>query len=244
MTPLAKAVERLSHSRDRWRVFSDFIEMAAISISNAVDLNQREKREARYMQIVKGYKPDEVAEFPQMLGQVVMALEEKPRDVLGALFGELELANKWVGQFFTPQDLADMMARMVLDQDVEQIVKDRGFITLQEPAVGGGAMVIAACNALKERGINYQQQCHVTAIDVDDRAVHMAYVQLSLLGVPAVIVHGNTLTLEQHGVWFTPQHIFGLWDWKLRRARGVTPAPAPEAPKIAAPIRGEQLTLI
>lgn len=251
MSPLAKAIERLSRRHDKWRVFSDFVEMAAISISNAVDIAQREPREARYMQIVKAYEPDEVAEFPKMLGELTLALERDQRDHLGAVFGELELANKWVGQFFTPQEVADLMGRMTFADfgGLADIIKERGFITLQEPAVGAGAMVIAAAKAFRDLGYNYQRQLHVTAIDVDDRAAHMAYVQLSLLGIPAKIVHGNTLTLEVRGVWYTPAHVFGFWNAKLRRLESAQdklahrPDVAPhhdERPKHL----GEQLTLI
>jgi len=32
----------------------------------------------------------------------------------------------------------------------------------------------------------------------------MAYIQLSLYGNPAVIIHGNALTVEEWSHWFTP----------------------------------------
>lgn len=231
MTPLAKQITALSHRHSTWQVFGDFLEFSALAISNAVDLRQREKREARYMHAIGRYEREELGAFPAMLAEVVTQLEAKPRDVLGALFGELELANKWVGQFFTPQDVADMMARMVFTEGVAPLIAEHGYIRVMEPAVGGGAMVIAACNALKEAGYNYQRQMHVTAVDVDERAVHMAYIQLALLHVPAVIVHGNSLTLEEHAHWYTPAHILDGWGWRLARRAPAPPiAPAPAAP--------------
>jgi hypothetical protein len=36
------------------------------------------------------------------------------------------------------------------------------------------------------QGVNDQQHLHITAVDIDIRAVHMTYLQLSLLRVPAV----------------------------------------------------------
>lgn len=47
----------------------------------------------------------------------------------------------------------------------------------------------------------------------------MAYVQLSLLGIPAVVVHGNALSLEVWGVWYTPAHVMVGWGRKLKRRR-------------------------
>ncbi len=32
----------------------------------------------------------------------------------------------------------------------------------------------------------------------------MTYIQLSLYGIPAVVIHGNTLTQEAWSEWFTP----------------------------------------
>lgn len=56
------------------------------------------------------------------------------------------------------------------------------------------------------------------AQDIDSRGVHMAYLQLSLLHIPAVVILGNTLLVEERERWHTPAHILGLWQQKLRRS--------------------------
>src|SRR6202161_3625195 len=99
---LLKLFGSLAYRHSAWQVFVDFAEAAAISLSNAVDWAQRDSREERYMALVKRYKPDELASFPKMLGEVVLALEEEPVDVLGRTFHDLELQNKWSGHFFSP----------------------------------------------------------------------------------------------------------------------------------------------
>jgi hypothetical protein len=66
-------------------------------------------------------------------------------------------------------------------------------------------------------GLNYQQQLHMTGIDIDECAVHMAYTQLSLLHNPAALYVGNTLTMEMREVWHTPAHMMGGWNFKLMR---------------------------
>ena len=78
-------------------------------------------------------------------------------------------------------------------------------------------MVIATAAAFAEEGINYQQAMHTTCIDIDATAVHMAYVQLSLLHIPAIVMHGNALSMEQWGYWLTPAHVLGFWDARLKR---------------------------
>ena len=92
-------------------------------------------------------------------------------------------------------------------------------------------MVIALAQALKEEGINYQQCLHVTAIDLDILAVHMAYVHFTLLHIPAIIVHGDTLRAETYSVWRTFAHVMGFWDTKLARDPRRLPPPAPKSPQ-------------
>lgn len=195
--------------------------MGAIAVSNSVDRRQAADREARYMSIVGKYSKDEQNKIAELLGMLVMELERDPRDVLGETFHELELHNTYKGQFFTPYPLCQMMARMTVDGDTKEKIERRGFIQAAEPACGSGAMVLALADALKSDGINYQQHLHVTATDLDIRCVHMAYLQMSLMHIPAVVVHGNTLSLEEFGHWYTPAHFMGLWDWKLKRERAI-----------------------
>jgi type I restriction-modification system DNA methylase subunit len=216
---LLKTIEELGYRHGHWQVFADFVEMAAVSISNATDLVRREKREERYMQVIKRYSAEELARFPKMLAFLTMALEEEPSDVLGLTFHDLELHNKWSAQYFSPYPLCRMMAKMTIADkaDLETRISERGFVTAQEPAAGSGAMIIALAHEMREAGVNYQQHLHVTAIEVDPKCVHMSYLQFSLLHIPAVIVHGNSLSLEEFDRWYTPAHILHGWDWKLRR---------------------------
>lgn len=216
---LIKLLEANSRRRNLWDVFGDFIEMAALAIANSVDSAQFHDREKRYMSIVKRYERDEVARFAQMLAELTSALEYGPDDVLGRIFGELELHNASRGQFFTPYHVCALMARLQIDGSgqLHRLIEKQGFVRVSEPACGAGAMVIAMAETMQERGVNYQQCMHVTAQDIDSRAVHMAYLQLSLLHIPAIVILGNTITMEEREHWYTPAHILGLWSQKLSR---------------------------
>ncbi|NUS39416.1 MAG: SAM-dependent DNA methyltransferase [Lysobacter sp.] len=232
---IVKLLQASAYRHQLWTVFGDFVELAALAIANAVDKRQFAVREARYLQIIQRYDPEEARRFPAMLAELVSALELDPADQLGAIFGELELGNAARGQFFTPPELCRLMARLSIDpEDMREKIARRGYITVQEPAAGAGAMIIAMATELQAAGFSYQQHMHVTAIDVDSRAVHMAYVQLSLLHVPAVVILGNTLAVEEREHWYTPAHILGAWEYRLRDR---TPVPTPE-PEVLTPEAG------
>ena len=54
-------------------------------------------------------------------------------------------------------------------------------------------MIIAAAKVLREKGVDYQKRLRVIAQDLDWKGVYMTYLQLSLLGIRAKVVQGDTL---------------------------------------------------
>jgi type I restriction-modification system DNA methylase subunit len=217
---IIKDIQNLSGRHSTWKVFSDFCEMSAISISNTVDKTHYDERENRYLEIVKQYDKKEIELFPIMFDNLVSALDEcfengKLEDVLGRIFHALELHNEWKGQFFTPMVVCDMMGEITL-QHPGKIIKERGYITVEEPACGSGATLLGIANSLKNRGYNYQKHMVVTATDIDLKCVHMAYIQLSLCGIPAVVIHGNSLTMEEWSKWYTPLYAWGRANGRIK----------------------------
>ncbi|TNH43530.1 N-6 DNA methylase [Photorhabdus luminescens] len=200
----------------RNRVFDDFVQCAAISLHNAVCPDS--KLEQGYRQIIKHYKPEDVSRFSQLLEHVMMGLEFEPHDFLGGVFMQLNLGNKHLKQFFTPWPISLAMAKMQLS-DVEQRLTRQPFFTLYEPACGAGCMVIAAAEVLKMSGYNPAQHMWVSCVDIDVVAASMAYIQLSLLGIPGEVVIGDALTNERHRVMYTPVHWLGNWPCRLRKNR-------------------------
>lgn len=229
---IVKLFETCRYSHDLYSVFSDWCEYAAISMSNAVDLVHFEKREARYLEIVGKYDGPTIETFTKIMGEVIMAMEDAPQDILGATFHALELHSKARGQFFTPYPICRMMAMMLAGskEEIGNIMEKRGFMVAQEPAVGSGAMIVALAEAIRDAGFNYQQMLHVTAVDIDRRAVHMAYIQFSLLHIPATVLVGDSLAMRFHEEWHTLAHVMGGWNARLRRAEREGQGTAPVAP--------------
>lgn len=204
-------------------VFDDFTEIFALTFRNAVDLNGRAEREEQYLRTARQYTREQLARFAEAFGLVTLEMEESPSDVLGRLYMHLELGNSHLGQFFSPFDIATLLAGMNADSLTRQ-VEERGFAEAYEPACGASAFMVATAMEMRRLGLNPQTQLHVTAEDVSAQAVHMAYIHLSLLHVPAVIYRRNTLTMETFDAWYTPAHILGGWSRKLRRAKAVEDA--------------------
>lgn len=216
MKDMIKAIKELSYRHNTSKVYSDFVEVSAIALSNAVDKTNYAEREQRYLDIVGQYTKEEFHTFPQLLGMIIKHLDASPKDVLGDVFHELELHNERKRQFFTPYPICQMMAKIVIGDNPQSIIDKNGFITVSEPSCGTGAMVIATAHELLSQGINYQQSVHVTAIDLDATCVHAAYVQFSLLYIPATLIHGDSLSLKIYNLWYTPAHVLGFWEQKMK----------------------------
>lgn len=216
-------LRQVAHTRGIDRVWSDWVEICAIALARA-DLAQQEVREQRYLQVIAQYERAELDKLVQAFAHLVMSYELRVEaadfgDVLGSTFMMLDMGNAGAGQFFTPYEVSRLMGGMMMGdgQALADKADAHGFIRVLEPACGAGGMLIAAAHALHDAGLNYQLCMHATAIDIDQRCVHMTFIQLALLHVPALVIHGNGLTGECREQWFTPAHILGGWNARLRR---------------------------
>lgn len=211
---IVKVLRANTGARDLRTVFEDFCAMSGAAIRNRVDRNGYQVREDEYERTRSHYTAAQMDRFAEALAFVALELDEQPRDVLGETYMQLGIADRDRGQFFTPYNVAQLIAEMQL-ADTPSPGATQPFLTIYEPACGAGAMVIAMTQALARRGIDYRQRVHVTADDISLTAVHMSYVQLSLLDVPALVNRRNSLTLEHFDTWATPRHVLGNWAERL-----------------------------
>lgn len=226
---LAKLFEVACYRNNRGMVWSDFMSMAAISISNTIDKVQAAEREKLYLQLAAKYNDKELEAMTRMFAEIVEGMEEDPdRDFLGELFMCLELSNAFAGQFFTPYSLCQMTARMnVGADDLMAEIERNGWISVLDPACGAGALLVAFANECRNQGINPQTSVLFAAQDIDPTVACMCYVQLSLLGCPGYVVVADTLRhpavcLDDRGlipapgqtVWYTPMYFRDVWHWR------------------------------
>lgn len=202
-----KTLQNIATCRRASDVFFDWLTCAKLSLQNTVetDPKRHEKREAEFAEIYTRYKKEEQAVFPRLLALLCQALEDSYGDFLGEVYMEANFGNDKAGQFFTPYNVSRMLAFVNFDQvKIKEVIDTNGCVTVNEPSCGSGGTVVAFLEKMREEGFNYQTQCFVSCIDLDPRCAYMAYVTLSVLGVPAEVYHGNTLSLEVFEVLHTP----------------------------------------
>lgn len=234
-----KAFDRLSYRRSWHDAFRDFVEIAACTVHQEpyfyghLDKDaDYERIEQRYLDTIKKYTPDEVEQIVTLYSTALMALRTDNADFLGQQYMDLEVHNKHNGEFFTPSSVSRMMAQMQM-HGIGQLIAAKGYVTLQEPACGAGVMVIEAATTIREEGHDPCVSMLFQAIDVNRTCFNMAYFQLSALRLPGVVIHGDTIRMEQWEARATPQ-------WKMMQKHGVSADLLPDAIQ---PITPAQSTL-
>ena len=190
--------------RNSYQVFRAFAEIAALTIHQSpyhagmLDPDDAFDRiEDAYLDAVKPFSRDELGGLCRLYGLASLAFSSYPAtDLLGRVFMELDIQNTFVGQYFTPPHVARAMAKMML-RDAHSLIDDKGFATFAEPACGSGCMLIEAANELHELGYNPQWAMMFQATDISRDCFNMAYLQLSWLNIPGVVVHGDTLRMAE-----------------------------------------------
>ncbi len=208
--------EKLCTTRSAWQVWSDFVTASAISISNIIDEANSKQREAEYMNIISRYADKNESELiSKLLAVTASALDEDPeQDFLGKMFMKLELGSHQHGQFFTPYHISSLMAATTEEQ-ITRTIEENGYVTMNEPACGAGANIIAARAEVVKAGYDPGMNMFVVAQDIDRTSAMMCYIQLSLLGVSGYIVIGDTLRYPVTGGTLSPNFTDEQEEWLL-----------------------------
>jgi len=197
-------------TRSGQAVFRDIITLLAISVANCNELDGEvfKAREPEYMSICQNYSEDERQLLPKIAGVIIsecVSRSQDPTDILGELYHNLKANDKEKDQFFTPSYAADAMGSITLDNaEFRRTLDAQGHVKVLDYCVGSGALPLGYAGAVSRAGFDTKQDLFIKGVDVDEFCVKMCYLQMSLYGIPAIIVNGNGLSGEVWSVWKTP----------------------------------------
>ncbi len=216
---------------EKWE---NIIKIVAITIANANEFNKEiwQKREEEYIHAFK--RLDNRENITKLFSIIVSACIENPcEDFLGDIYMRLNLGNANVGQFFTPQTVAEMMVKMSMKAELDDLEisiknnKER-IISICDPCVGAGINLLAGAKEMLRRGIDYKKYAYFEGQDINRTAAMMSYIQLSLNGCSGVIIVGDSLNnpvvsdengniIKQKGqeFWLTPEYTENLLSVKI-----------------------------
>lgn len=207
-------LQKLDYSKRISDVFKDFLILSTCALAHP--FYRSDKLEKTYLETVNKYTKKQAEEFSQLLAFLIGALTEKHQDFLGQVYMSLNLGISAKGQFFTPYHISQFMSEVNF-AETENKLKEQEFITLSDPCCGSAGMIIAFAETMQNKGYNYQNQLFVEVIDIDEICFMMAYIQLSLYGIPARVMLGDSLAWKFSKVLYTPFYFVNRFEWKLKR---------------------------
>lgn len=231
----SRLFSELCKSKSPWEVWADFTAMSALVLANAFDQqgSVHDDREQQYINTVRRYSKSDLDIFSKLFAVTMEALEDDPnQDFLGEMFMGLNLSSHWKGQFFTPYNVCRMTAEMQID-GIEAHIERQGWVGINDPCCGAGALLVAARNALVRRKLGPTQALFV-AQDIDRTAALMCYVQLSLLGCAGYVVVADSIRypitgprkspllispMPEQEVWLMPAFYNETWVGRIQCER-------------------------
>lgn len=196
-----KMLPTVSNAHSPSDIFRDVCRIFSLSLRRAVTMDRAERGEIEgmYASLAGKYGPDGMKKVGAMFAHLVEVLELKRSDFLGHVYEDLNATVKSFGQYFTPDCVSRMMARIAFSQRPEP----GRVVTMNDCACGAGALLIEGAEAFVECG-GRQGDILIHAEDLDATACCIAYTQLSLLGYPAVVHHMDSLSRKVYeGPWYT-----------------------------------------
>jgi type I restriction-modification system DNA methylase subunit len=201
-----KIFENISYKYSKHTVWRDFIYLCASALSQTLDF--RQSREDEYIRIINSYEKETQDIFVEIFGELILAFKEEDfADILGEIYSELNLTNAKAGQFFTPYHICKLMAAITSSSERLSIeIEQKGYVSVNDPCCGAGALLIAFADQCREYKIDYEKSVLFVAQDIDPVVALMCYIQMTLLNMPGYVIIGNVLTNtipDVNSIWFT-----------------------------------------
>lgn len=226
LNPVRKELEAIiSKGYNSYRVFEDWVGLMFYAF---------QRDDPHYLEIMGRYRNKgpmgqrEADHFANALACLLEYMAATNEEVLGPLYEEYA-ANHYTGQYFTPLNVARLMAGIC------QTPPSEGTFTVLDPACGAGACLIAAA---KEQTFEQNNRAFFTGHDIDLNCARMTALNLMFFNLDGLILWGNHLALEVRGAWRTRRSVaFGgslapvdkeeAKAWLVNAAPQTETAPAP-----------------
>lgn len=232
----SNTLSNFKYKHDLSRVFNDLLTISICSF-HQVNLEsqlqkQDEENEDLYLNTIKPYPKEDLHAFGQALGILQLNVLKDPySDILGEYFMQ-HITRGQNGQYFTPDPICEMMAKMSTDQNKGKRILD--------PACGSGRMLL---NTAKCNHRNY-----FFGADNTDTCAKMSVLNFFLNGMTGEVAWMNSLTMEWYGGWKINEGHLGILPiskehssiWNKPTQTKVKPSSQAVFPK--SPLGGQQLS--
>jgi len=183
MKEIIKQLEYItSRGYSHFNVFSDWLDLMIYALMS---------NDEEYFGVVRKYKNDrkagerEIDFFANAFGLLMRKMKESNDELLGEIYMNWNMSNKYNCQFFTPKHIASFIAQIAEPKT--------GMIS--EPCCGSGVMLIEVCKLMSFDGLDNSL---FIAQDIDSTCVKMCALNMTFFNLNAYIICGNTLLMNDY----------------------------------------------
>lgn len=193
MKDILKCLEAILHrGYSSFTIFNDWLDLMLYAL---------QRDDPPYLEIVRKYKNNqeqgkrEIDYFSKAFALLMLEIQKTNDDILGQVYMEWNMSNKYRGQFFTPKHVASMMAKCL---------NPKGRII--DPCCGSGVMLVEAIKTMDNETLNNSLIC---GQDIDITCVKMCALNLLFFNVNGYVVWGDSLLMECNKVYQTKRSYLG-----------------------------------
>lgn len=178
------------------QVFEAFVDVMFCSLTTG-------KVEYEAREVFQKDRERKIGVFQRAMLLLGEEMEREPyRDLLGRVYQDVAgvAGKKALSAVYTPDALCRTVAGMGMDMErVKARIRRGETVSLYEPACGAARMTLSVAEALGELRMGLRVTCE----EIDWTACRIAYINLSMWGVPAVVYHADSLSRKRWGGWKT-----------------------------------------
>lgn len=196
MNPVRRELEAIMHKGHHGAsVYEDWIGLMFYAF---------QRDDPHYLEIMGRYRNTapmgqrEADHFANATGALLEYMMTTNEEALGPLYMEYA-SSRHQGQFFTPMDVARMMASITMTD----IPEGRRF-SVGDESCGAGACLIAAA---KEMTYEQNNRAFFVGQDLSLDCARMTALNLMFFNLSGLVVWGNSLTMEVRAAWETRRSV-------------------------------------
>jgi type I restriction-modification system DNA methylase subunit len=185
-----ECLNAMGHSS--YSIFDDWLDLMLFALM---------RDDENYLKIVNKYNNDReegkrpIDYFKNAFILLMSTMKETNDEVLGEIYMNWNISNKYSGQFFTPKHIAKFMA---------QLTKPSGLIN--DPTCGSGIMLVESCKVMTFEEID---EALFVGQDIDNTCFKMTALNMLFFNLNALIIWGDTLKMEYYKAFQTKRTYMG-----------------------------------